>query len=65
MGNWLEDQLRAYGVATQQVDLNAVVVKPPPVRLPNLIVGKLDGAGKNLKTVLVYGHYDVQPVVSG
>jgi Cys-Gly metallodipeptidase DUG1 len=60
MGDWLEQQLRNYGVDTKQVDLSEIVPTPD---LPKLVLGKIDGApGNNLKTVLVYGHYDVQPV---
>ena len=60
MGNWLKDQLDQYGVDTKLVDLSKIVSIPD---LPNLVLGKIDGpSGKNLKTVLVYGHYDVQPV---
>lgn len=60
MGNWLRDRLNDYGVDTKLVDLNKIVPTP---ELPNLVLGKIDGApGNNLKTVLVYGHYDVQPV---
>jgi len=63
MGDWLENQLRDYGVDTRQVDLNTIVDPVPTPELPNLVLGKIDGApGNNLKTVLVYGHYDVQPV---
>ena len=60
MGDWLESQLQNYGVDTKQVDLSQIVRTPG---LPKLVLGKIDGApGKNSKTVLVYGHYDVQPV---
>ncbi len=60
MGTWLEQQLRDCGVDTKQVDLSKIVPTPD---LPNLVLGKIDGApGNNLKTVLIYGHYDVQPV---
>jgi hypothetical protein len=63
MGTWLENRLRDYGVDTKQVDLNKIVHPVPTPDLPNLILGKIDGPpGNNLKTVLVYGHYDVQPV---
>lgn len=62
MGNWLEQQLRDFGVDTKQVDLNKLFPTSQNP-LPNLVLGKIDGApGNNLKTVLVYGHYDVQPV---
>ena len=60
MGNWLRDQLEQYGVDTKLVDMSKIVQIP---ELPNLVLGKIDGApGNNLRTVLVYGHYDVQPV---
>ena len=63
MGTWLENQLRDCGADTKQVDLNKIVRPVPTLELPNLVLGKIDGApGNNLKTVLVYGHYDVQPV---
>ena len=60
MGSWLRYQLELYDVDTKLVDLSKIVQIPD---LPNLVLGKIDGApGNNLKTVLVYGHYDVQPV---
>jgi Cys-Gly metallodipeptidase DUG1 len=60
MGHWLKDQLELYDVDTKLVDLSKIVQIPD---LPNLVLGKIDGApGNNLRTVLVYGHYDVQPV---
>lgn len=63
MGNWLEKQLHDLGVETKLIDLNKIVQPAPTPELPNLVLGRIDGApGNNLKTVLVYGHYDVQPV---
>ena len=60
MNDWLECRLHGYGVDTKQVDLSKIVSTPDP---PKLVLSKIDGApGNNLKTVLVYGHYDVQPV---
>jgi acetylornithine deacetylase/succinyl-diaminopimelate desuccinylase-like protein len=63
MGIWLEKQLCLLGVDTKLVDLNKIVQPAPTPELPNLVLGRIDGPhGNNLKTVLVYGHYDVQPV---
>jgi acetylornithine deacetylase/succinyl-diaminopimelate desuccinylase-like protein len=59
MGNWLEQQLTTYGVETRQVDLNTNSTAEP--KLPPIILGKI-GNSPMLKTLLVYGHYDVQPV---
>jgi hypothetical protein len=60
MGVWLKDELEHYDVETKLVDLSKIVSIP---NLPNLVLGRIDGpTGNNLKTVLVYGHYDVQPV---
>ena len=58
MGNWLEQQLQAYGVDTMQVDLNTNSTAEP--KLPPIILGKIGHTAD--KTLLVYGHYDVQPV---
>ena len=59
MGDWLEQQLKTYGVETKKVDLNANSDADP--KLPPIILGKIGGS-PNLKTLLIYGHYDVQPV---
>lgn len=59
MGIWLRDQLDHYKVDTKLVDLSCY---DPTPELPNLVLGKIDGPPGTLKTVLVYGHYDVQPV---
>ncbi|THH16890.1 hypothetical protein EW146_g3820 [Bondarzewia mesenterica] len=58
MGDWLEKQLKMYGVETKKVDLNFIV--PSDQMLPPIILGKI-GNDVSKKTLLVYGHYDVQP----
>ncbi|KIM86833.1 hypothetical protein PILCRDRAFT_816092 [Piloderma croceum F 1598] len=58
MGNWLEQQLKTYGVETQKIDLNTDDMAEP--KLPPIILGKI-GDSPDVTTILVYGHYDVQP----
>lgn len=50
---WLAGQLRKYG-------LENVTIFPTPGN--PVVYGEFLKAGKNAPTVLVYGHYDVQPV---
>jgi len=54
MGKWLHEKLTSkdIGVDAQLVEL--------PDNLPPLVIGRV-GNNPKLKTVLVYGHYDVQP----
>jgi Cys-Gly metallodipeptidase DUG1 len=61
MANWLSEQLRAVGVTTQLADLGKQHLEGQEIPLPPAILGKL-GNDKNKKTILVYGHFDVQPV---
>lgn len=56
MGEWLKTQLEDLKVDTKFVELSS-----DPNVLPPLVVGRV-GDDTNRKTVLVYGHYDVQPV---
>lgn len=61
MANWLSDQLTKYGVKTQTVPLGTQVVDGKPLDLPPAIIGQI-GDDPKKKTILVYGHFDVQPV---
>lgn len=62
MGVWLKDQLVSLGIPdTQLVELGNQPDTDPPLQLPPLVAGRLDTV-INGKTVLIYGHYDVQPV---
>lgn len=46
----------------RKIGLNNVQIMPTP--LHPVVYGEWLGAGPNAKTVLVYGHYDVQPAVT-
>ncbi|KAF9011935.1 hypothetical protein BDQ17DRAFT_1272331 [Cyathus striatus] len=60
MAHWLEAQLKAYGVDTKLVDLGTQDIEGQTLPLPPAILGEI-GDDKSKKTVLIYGHFDVQP----
>ncbi|KAJ7445447.1 hypothetical protein FB451DRAFT_1376152 [Mycena latifolia] len=60
MSDWLAAQLRAVGVEVKQVDLGTHGMDGQTLPLPPVILGKI-GSSPNKKTVLIYGHFDVQP----
>ena len=61
MAEFMDDQLRALGVQTRLEDLGAETLDGHQIKLPPVVLGKI-GEDPNKKTVLVYGHFDVQPV---
>lgn len=61
MAHWLNDCLKSLGVETQLADLGTHVMDDQELPLPPAILGKI-GNDKDKKTVLIYGHFDVQPV---
>ncbi|KII91485.1 hypothetical protein PLICRDRAFT_38246 [Plicaturopsis crispa FD-325 SS-3] len=60
MASWLEGKLNAYGVDTKKVDLGKHIMDGEELQLPPAILGKI-GNDPSKKTVLIYGHFDVQP----
>ncbi|KAH8930481.1 glutamate carboxypeptidase protein [Atractiella rhizophila] len=60
MADWLEGELKAVGVSTEKRDLGKHVMDGKELDLPPIVLGKI-GEDKNKKTILLYGHYDVQP----
>lgn len=61
MAEWLNAQLKQLGVDTQLVDLGRHTMDGEDLPLPPAILGQI-GNDKSKKTVLIYGHFDVQPV---
>jgi len=61
MASFVETQLKQYGVETQTVDLGTHVMEGETLKLPPLVLGRI-GNDKSKKTILIYGHFDVQPV---
>jgi hypothetical protein len=61
MASFLDKQLKSYGVETKLVDLGEHTLDGKQLKLPPAILGKI-GSDPKKKTVLIYGHFDVQPV---
>ncbi|KAI0357847.1 Zn-dependent exopeptidase [Trametes cingulata] len=60
MTDWLNAQLNSLGVTTKLMDVGTEEIDGQILPLPKVIFGRI-GEDKNKKTILVYGHYDVQP----
>jgi len=60
MASSLETQLKQYGVETQTVELGTHIMEGQGLKLPPLVLGKI-GDDESKKTILIYGHFDVQP----
>jgi Cys-Gly metallodipeptidase DUG1 len=61
MASLLDADLKALNVETRLVDLGKHEMDGQELPLPPAILGRI-GHDRNKKTVLIYGHYDVQPV---
>lgn len=61
MGQWLQAQLNKVGVTTDSIPLGKQEIEGQTLDLPPVLVGKI-GADPKKKTILIYGHFDVQPV---
>jgi Cys-Gly metallodipeptidase DUG1 len=61
MSSYLESQLRQYGVETKAVELGTHIMDGHNLKLPPAVLGRI-GDDKSKKTILIYGHFDVQPV---
>ncbi|KIY49843.1 CNDP dipeptidase [Fistulina hepatica ATCC 64428] len=60
MAHWLNSQLNALGVETRLADVGTQEIEGRVLPLPPAILGRI-GSDPKKKTVLIYGHFDVQP----
>jgi len=61
MAEWLDAELKQLGVDTKLIDLGKHTMDGQELLLPPAILGRI-GNDPSKKTVLIYGHFDVQPV---
>jgi hypothetical protein len=61
MADFLAGELESLGVSVTTVDLGKQVLDGEEIQLPPALLGRL-GDDPKKKTVLLYAHYDVQPV---
>lgn len=64
MAAWIETELKKVDVETKTVELGSQQIANEKLALPPAVLGRI-GEDKNKKTVLIYGHFDVQPVKIG
>ncbi|RSH87405.1 hypothetical protein EHS25_003315 [Saitozyma podzolica] len=62
MGDFLLEQLTTLGVTAEKRAIGTHVLEGKEVDLPPVIIGQIGNDPKK-KTLLVYGHYDVQPAL--
>lgn len=60
MGAWLQTELESVGVKVESVKMGNHVVAGVELELPPVLLGSYGNDPKK-QTILVYGHYDVQP----
>jgi hypothetical protein len=61
MADFLKSELESSGVTVRFADLGKHTLDGKELQLPPAILGSI-GNNKNKRTVLLYAHYDVQPV---
>jgi Cys-Gly metallodipeptidase DUG1 len=61
MGEFLVNELKALGASVETRDLGKQDFHGTPLDLPPVVLATV-GNDPAKKTILVYGHYDVQPV---
>ena len=61
MASWVKAELEKFGVKTDAIPLGKQEIEGQTLDLPPAIVGSI-GHDSKKKTILIYGHFDVQPV---
>ena len=61
MADWVKAELEKFGVKTDAIPLGKQQIEGQTLDLPPAIVGRI-GEDPKKKTILIYGHFDVQPV---
>ena len=61
MANYLKQQLTDVGCDVRAVPLGTQNINGQDIQLPPVLLGSI-GNDPNKKTILTYGHFDVQPV---
>ncbi|CAG8712682.1 26014_t:CDS:2, partial [Racocetra persica] len=62
MSHWLTSLFEKLGIKYEARDIGSHVMDDVELKLPPIILGTY-GNDPNKKTILVYGHYDVQPAL--
>ncbi|GAA5935529.1 hypothetical protein JCM10213_004050 [Rhodosporidiobolus nylandii] len=62
MGAWLKGELEKLGATVRSVPLGKQTLEGQELDLPPVLLGSF-GKDPKKKTILVYGHYDVQPAL--
>lgn len=61
MSEWLQAEAQKLNFSLDARDIGIQADVPGDIKLPPILVGRYGTEDKSKKTILIYGHYDVQP----